>query len=80
MGPRHPSLGLGQHLATGKTVDPKEAAAWSASKEGQSFRTRSSEDWCRASIAAGTEATAAKAAAARTTAFYTGGYAHPGAG
>jgi hypothetical protein len=32
----------------------------------------SSDDWCRASIAAGTDETAAKAAAARTTAAYTG--------
>jgi len=73
-------LGLGQHLATGTTVDPKEAAAWSASDEGQSFIRRSSEDWCRASIAAGTELTAAKTAAARTTAFYTGGDVHPEGG
>jgi hypothetical protein len=43
-----------------------------ASEEGKHFVCRSSEDWCRASIAAGTDEVAARAAAERTTAFYTG--------
>jgi uncharacterized protein YndB with AHSA1/START domain len=65
-------FGLGQHLATGGSVDRNEAAAWSVSDEGREFVRRSSEEWCRASIAAGTGDAAARAAAARTTAFYGG--------
>ena len=65
-------MGLARHLATGATVDRSEAVAWSASDDGKDFVRRSSEDWCRASIAAGTDDAAARAAAARTTAFYGG--------
>ena len=66
-------IGLGLHLAGGgRTVDPQEVAAWSASDEGREFITRSSEAWRDASIAAGTDPDAAEAAAARTTAAYTG--------
>jgi uncharacterized protein YndB with AHSA1/START domain len=65
-------MGLGQHLATGAAVDPEEAAAWPASDEGKAFMRESSDDWCRAAIAAGTDETSARAAAARTTAAYTG--------
>jgi uncharacterized protein YndB with AHSA1/START domain len=64
--------GLARHLASGASVDPAEAAAWSASEEGRRFITLSSQAWCDASIAAGTDVTAARAAAARTTAAYTG--------
>lgn len=66
------TMGLSQHLATGATVDPKEVEAWSVSDEGKEFARRASEDWCRASIAAGTDPEAARAAAERTTAFYSG--------
>ena len=65
-------MGLGIHLASGETVNPETVAAWSASAEGVQFMTLSSERWCEASIAAGTDTTEARAAAARTTAFYTG--------
>jgi uncharacterized protein YndB with AHSA1/START domain len=65
-------IGLGLHLATGAAVDSQEFAAWSASEDGKSFATRSSDDWRRASIASGTDEAAASAAAARTTAAYTG--------
>ncbi len=65
-------MGLAQHLASGATVDRDKAAAWSASNEGKDFFRQSSEAWCKASIAAGTDSAAAKAAAARTTAFYCG--------
>jgi uncharacterized protein YndB with AHSA1/START domain len=65
-------MGLARHLATGATVDRDKAAAWPASDEGKDFIRRSSEDWCRASIAAGADGAAARAAAARTTAFYGG--------
>lgn len=64
-------LGLTGHLET-KTVDPSEAEAWSMSEEGQQYMKRSSEAWRDASIAAGTDPDAARAAADRTTAFYTG--------
>jgi uncharacterized protein YndB with AHSA1/START domain len=69
-------MGLGRHIETGATADRAEAAAWLASAEGKDFVRRSSEDWCRASIAAGTDAAAARAAAERTTAFYSGGHKH----
>jgi uncharacterized protein YndB with AHSA1/START domain len=65
-------MGLGRHLSTGASVDPGQAAAWSASEEGKDFVRRSSDEWCRASIAAGTEGGTARNAANRTTAFYHG--------
>ena len=65
-------LGLALHLASGSAFDRKEAETWMTSDEGKAFYRACSEDWCRASIAAGTDPAAAKAAAARTTAFYTG--------
>jgi len=64
--------GLLLHLRSGQAVDPAEVAAWSASADGREFITRSSEAWRDASIAAGTDPEAAEAAAARTTAAYTG--------
>jgi uncharacterized protein YndB with AHSA1/START domain len=64
--------GLKLHLASRAAVDRAAAIAWSISEEGKSFMRRSSEAWGEASIAAGTEAAAARAAASRTTAFYTG--------
>lgn len=65
-------MGLGLHLATGNSIDPEQALAWQTSEEGKDFARRSSEEWCRASIAAGTEEAAARGAATRVTAFYTG--------
>jgi uncharacterized protein YndB with AHSA1/START domain len=65
-------FGLDRHLETGAAMDPAAAAAWAGSKEGRDFVRRSSETWGRASIEAGTDRAAAIAAAARTTAFYTG--------
>ena len=64
--------GLRLHLATGAAVDPAEHAAWVASPAGAEFVTRSSRGWADASIAAGTDATEARAAEDRTTAAYTG--------
>jgi uncharacterized protein YndB with AHSA1/START domain len=74
------TLGLVQHLRTGEAVDPKAAEAWTLSPEGKEFVRLCSDDWCRASIAAGTPEAAATAAAARTTAFYTGETGEPQAG
>jgi len=65
-------LGLANHVEAGAVVDPREAMAWMGSENGKEFVHRSSDDWCRASIAAGTDPNAAQAAAARTTAAYTG--------
>lgn len=66
-------MGLELHLTSGEAVDHEEAEAWTASAEGRKFVELSSEGWCEASIAAGTDEAEAKAAAAQTTAFYTGG-------
>jgi uncharacterized protein YndB with AHSA1/START domain len=65
-------LGLPGHLASRVTLDPSEAAAWIASAEAQHFISLSSAAWRDASIAAGTDPDLARAAAERTTAFYTG--------
>jgi uncharacterized protein YndB with AHSA1/START domain len=65
-------MGLGDHLATGASLDPETALAWPTTEEGREFVRGCSEDWARASIADGTDETAAMAAAARTTGFYTG--------
>jgi len=65
-------FGLEQHFSTGESVDPSSAEAWIASDEGRSFVRQTSDAWCAASIAAGTDPAAARAAADRTTAFYTG--------
>lgn len=65
-------LGLALHVVGDASVTPETAMQWSASEEGRAFYTGSSVQWGEASIASGTDATAARAAAARTTAFYTG--------
>ena len=61
--------GLAEHLATG--ADPEPESTWAASPEGVRFMTDSSEAWYAASVAAGTDAAAARAAADRTLSFYT---------
>lgn len=65
--------GLGRYLATGKAVDHKEAETWTTTGAGKDFVQRSSEAWGKADIAGGTPEAAARAAAARTASFYTGG-------
>ncbi|MFG1919399.1 SRPBCC family protein [Micromonospora sp. NPDC048898] len=66
-------LGLAAHLAgDGSGVTPEQSAEWSASAEGRQAMELSSRLWGAASIAAGTDPDEANAAAARTTAFYTG--------
>jgi uncharacterized protein YndB with AHSA1/START domain len=64
-------IGLELHLSSGRAVDPQESAAWTASDDGRQFVTLSSQRWCDASIAAGTNETEARDAAQRTTAAYT---------
>jgi uncharacterized protein YndB with AHSA1/START domain len=65
-------IGLFLHLTTGRPVDRARVAEWSASGEGRRFLAASSDAWYQASVDFGTEPAAARAAADRTTAFYTG--------
>jgi uncharacterized protein YndB with AHSA1/START domain len=65
-------LGLHLHLGGQETVDPAAFAAWAESDDGRRFVVLSSERWRDASIAAGTDPDAARAAGDRTTAAYTG--------
>ena len=64
-------MGLTVHLSSGQAVDPQESAAWTASDEGTRFMSLSSQRWCAANVASGTNKTDAHAAAARMTAAYT---------
>ena len=69
-------LGLSIYLA--RPTEPKmDEAAFAASPDGRAFVTGSSENWGDAAVAAGTDPAAARAAAARTTAFYTGESTEP---
>lgn len=62
-------MSLGRHLASDTlSYDP---AAWSRREAGREFISLCSQRWCDASTAAGTDPTDARAAADRTTAFYT---------
>ncbi len=64
-------LGLALHLA--QPAEPKmDEVAFATSRDGKAFIRNSSEWWGQAAIAAGTDPEAARVAAARTTAFYTG--------
>ena len=69
-------MGLALHLTQPTEPKPDEAA-FATSPDGKSFITGSSEKWGRAAVAAGTELDAARAAARRTTAFYTGESTEP---
>jgi uncharacterized protein YndB with AHSA1/START domain len=65
-------LGLAMHFASGGTGITKEGHEWAASDEGKTFQRGASDDWARSSIAMGTDATKAREAALRVSAFYTG--------
>src|SRR5262245_18895101 len=65
-------MGLGRHLASGASADPKAAMAWLSSPDGRAFVANSSDDWARASVASGTDVAEANAAAGRTTSVFTG--------
>ena len=69
-------LGLALHLAQPAEPKPDEAA-FATSREGKAFITGSSEGWGQAAVKAGADPDAARAAAKRTTAFYTGESAEP---
>ena len=76
-GRRRRRLGPGRHgpqpapRRRRRPVDREAVEAWQASDEGREFTRLSSDGWAEASIAAGTDADEARAAAARTTDFYT---------
>ena len=64
-------MGLSVHIA--RPGEPlQDEAAFVASAEGRAFIAGSSKGWERAAVAAGTDPVAARAAAVRTAAFYTG--------
>ena len=64
---------LGMELHLTRPREPKiDHETFHTTPEGKALLTGSSEGWHRAAIAAGTEAEVARAAAKRTTAFYTG--------
>ena len=64
-------MGLAVHVAQPDEAQIDEAA-FVASPEGRALMAGSSEGWGRAAIAAGADPAAARAAAQRTGAFYTG--------
>ncbi len=64
-------LGLALHLANPDHPMPDEAA-FATSPDGRVFIAGSSDGWAQAAVAAGADPDAARAAARRTTAFYTG--------
>jgi uncharacterized protein YndB with AHSA1/START domain len=65
-------VGFALHLRDPDTaMTPAEGQEWAVSDEGLDFARRSSEQWYEASVAAGTPVEKARAAADRTTAFYT---------
>ena len=64
-------LGLALHLADPTAPKPDEAA-FAGSPDGRAFSAGSSRGWERAAVAAGADPGAARMAAKRTTAFYTG--------
>lgn len=72
-------LGLAMYLDGSIMTEASEREAWPTTPEGKAFVRGISDGWAQASITAGTAAANAKAAADRTTAFYTGEPA-PGGG
>ena len=64
-------MGLALYVAHPSAPKPDEAT-FATSPDGKAFITGSSDAWGQAAVAAGTDTEAARAAAMRTTAFYTG--------
>ncbi|MFN8526583.1 MAG: SRPBCC family protein [Chloroflexota bacterium] len=64
--------GLGKHLASGEPNNAAEFMAWMGTPQGKQFIKVSSDAWCEAAIAGGEGTDAARAAAERTRAAYTG--------
>ena len=65
-------LGLHLYVTTTEPVDRQAVAGWMEEDGGKDFVRRSSTSWGDASAVAGMDREAARAAAARTTAAYTG--------
>ncbi|MEU8346934.1 SRPBCC family protein [Spirillospora sp. NPDC048832] len=65
-------LGLAMHLATGASAPDEVGPEWSLSDEGKEFTRQSGELWFKAHVASGADEAAARAAADRTIAMYTG--------
>ena len=65
------ALGLSLYLAQPTAPKPDEAT-FAASRDGKAFIAGSSEGWREAAVASGMDSNAARDAARRTTAFYTG--------
>jgi uncharacterized protein YndB with AHSA1/START domain len=63
--------GLHLHLSTGETVDPAEAAAWTATEDARRYMRQSGEGWYEAHVAGGERDETARAMADRPTAAYT---------
>jgi uncharacterized protein YndB with AHSA1/START domain len=65
---------LGRHIAGGgAALDEAQAHAWMGSEDGKTFMRDSGNAWAEAHIAGGEDPETARAMAARTIAFYTGG-------
>jgi len=69
-------LGLAFHLADPDAPKPDEMA-FATSRDGKEFIRGSGEGWGQAAVASGEDPDAARAAAGRTVAFYTGEPADP---
>lgn len=66
-------LGLALHLqGDAASIEAARRPEWPASAEGRAYILGSSAGWTEASIAAGTDPAAARAAGERATSFYTG--------
>ncbi len=66
-------VGLGLHVSMGGAFEYADGQAWMASENGVDFMRLASESWYRANVAAGTDEKAAREAADRTSAAYSGG-------
>ncbi|PZG38005.1 polyketide cyclase [Spongiactinospora gelatinilytica] len=64
-------LGLAMHISTGAGVPPEMNTEWTKTAEYRRFVELSGDRWREASVAAGAEPEAARAAAERTAGFYT---------
>ncbi|WP_117000924.1 SRPBCC family protein [Desertimonas flava] len=64
-------VGLGLHIDSGRPVDPESGMAFTFTTAGKEFVQLAAARWAEAAVADGEEADAARAAAERTTHFYT---------
>jgi uncharacterized protein YndB with AHSA1/START domain len=64
--------GLARHLSTKSSVAGEDGMKWMMSDDGKAFMRQSSDAWADAAIAGGADPAAARDAAARVNAAYTG--------